>query len=484
MPTNRPAARRLVPLWTALVLLTACAVNPATGDRQFTALLPPAQEASLGAEEHPKIVAQFGGETEGPQLRAFVAGVGRRLAAVSERPELDWRFTVLDSSVVNAFALPGGYVYVTRGLVALAEDEAEVAGVLAHEIGHVTARHTAERLSQSAVAGVLTAGLGAVLGSPELGRALNVGGQAVLASYSRGQELEADGLGVRYLARAGYDPFAMATFLETMRRNEQYEALRAGRGDSGFDFFATHPQTEDRVERAAALAGDHPPNPQARPADAYFQAVNGMVWGDSRDDGFVRANSFVHPGMRLRFSVPPDFSLLNGARQVVARSPQGAAIVFDTRASGADPADHITRQWAPGAALSDLQRLTVGGLPAATAVTAGRTNDGPVDIRLLAIRSDDGTIFRFAFAAPSGQLAAFDSAFRGTAASFERLSAAEAASYQPQRIRVIAVGPGDTVQSLAARMAPEPYAEELFRIINNLPPGASLRPGQLVKIVS
>ncbi|XKH34196.1 M48 family metalloprotease [Azospirillum doebereinerae] len=174
---------------------------------------------------------------------------------------------MLDSEVVNAFALPGGYVYVTRGLLALAKDEAEVAGVLAHEIGHVTARHSSRRQTRQTITDLLAAGVGLVLGDETLGQLAGLGGTALTAGYSREQELEADQLGVTTLERAGYDPFAMATFLETLRRDTQYDGLRAGkRGDDGFDFFASHPQTEDRVRRAADLARARPPRrPAARP---------------------------------------------------------------------------------------------------------------------------------------------------------------------------------------------------------------------------
>lgn len=470
----------------AVVLLAACAVNPATGERQFTGLLPSGQEAELGASEHPKVVAQFGGEYKDPELNALVERVGARLAAVSERPQGPWTFTVLDSDVVNAFALPGGYVYLTRGLLALAEDEAEVAGVMAHEMGHVTGRHTAERMSQSTVAGVLTAGLGAVLGSPILAQALNLGSEAVLAGYSRGQELEADGLGVRYLAEAGYDPMAMATFLETMRRFDQYQSQIAGRQDSGFDFFATHPRTEERVQQAAELARKQAAGTGERPVQPYLTAIDGVVWGDSPDQGLVRGREFVHPVLGFRFAVPEGYTLLNGTQQVIGRGQSGTAMIFDAASAGgtADPAEHIARAWAPGAPLTGLEPVTINGMPAATAVTRGQTDQGPVDVRLVAIRMSPDRFYRFTFVAPQGGLARVDSQFRQIASSFRRITAQEAANFRPRRVQVVPAGPGDTPETMAARMAQEPQAENLFRIINDLPPGTPLPAGRPVKIVA
>lgn len=486
MPTHRNPLRRLraAVAGSAALVLAACAVNPATGERQLS-MLPASQEAQLGAQEHPKVVAQFGGEYKDREVQAFVDRVGRKLAVVTEQPDITWTFTVLDSDVVNAFALPGGFVYVTRALLALAEDEAEVAGVLAHEIGHITARHTAQRMTRSTIAGVLAAGVGLVLGSADVANLAGVGAGAVLAGYSRGQELEADELAIRYLTAAGYDPFAMATFLETMRRNDQYQEARTGRQSKGNDFFASHPRTEDRVEKAAELARNAPKG-GARPVDAYHAAADGMIYGDSPDNGYVRGNQFLHPALGFGFQVPEGFSLLNGAQQVIAKGPNGAAVVFDAAPmQGArNPAEYLAGVWGREARIADAQRIDVNGLPAATAVTRGQTESGAVDIRLVAIQWDADTVFRFTFLSPPGALRRYDQAFEQTAMSFRRLTRAEVAGLQPRRIRVVTVRGGETVESLVARMPQEPYAEELFRIINDLPPGTPLQPGRRVKIIT
>lgn len=440
------------------------------------------QEEALGAQEHPKLVRQYGGEYRDSRLDAFVQSIGRRLA-LAAGTNVPWSFTVLDSDVVNAFALPGGYVHLTRGLMALAKDEAEVAGVMAHEMGHVLEHHSSERMNRSTLAELLAMGVGAVLGSPEIAQVLGMGSNLYIASYSRGQETEADEVGVRLLQAAGYDPMAMASFLETMNRYSQYEALKSGKKKSeGFDMMASHPQTEDRVQHAADLARKAPRG--ARPVEPYMAAMENTIWGDSPENGFVRGNAFVHPGLGIGFTVPPGFSLLNGAEQVAAKGPDGAVMLFDGGRSPAarDPASFLA-QALQGSRAQAVQRLDINGLPAATAVTRAETEQGPVDARLVVVSVGSDTLYKFTFVAPPGNLQRLDPAFEQTARSFHRLSQREAAGYRPERIRTLPVRPGDTVEGFVARMPGQPYAEELFRILNDLPPGTPVQARPVVKVI-
>ncbi|WP_247872781.1 M48 family metalloprotease [Azospirillum sp. TSH64] len=493
MPTHLPFRKplRAAPLRAALATLMLAAAAPAlvapapARAGLLDNVLSGGDEAALGAQEHPKILAQFGGAVKDAKLQGYIDQLGRKLAATTALAREPWTFTVLDSDVVNAFALPGGYVYVTRGLLALAKDEAEVAGVLSHEIGHVTAHHSAQRQTRQTIAGLLAAGVGLVFGNDTLAQLAGLGGTAMVASYSREQELEADQLGVETLRRTGYDPFAMATFLETLRRDSQYDGLRAGnKGGGGFDFLASHPATEERVRLAADLARAIPPG-GARPRDPYLAAVDGMIYGDSPENGYVRGRTFAHPQLGIAFTVPQGYSLLNGADQVVAKGPNGTAMAFDggSAAGVSDPAGFLTGVWGKDATLSNLQRLTIGGMAAATATTRGETDGTSADIRLVAIRAQDGKMYRFTFLAPAGSLARFDNDFQAAANSFHRMTAEEAARYRPRRVQVTAVQPGDSVAGFVRRMPQEPYAEELFRIINDLPPGTPLQPGQRVKVI-
>ena len=253
--------RRLsVSLWVLLLLVIVapgCTTNPATGKSSFTGLMSESDEARIGRESHPKVLAQFGGAYGDAELQRYVGSLGQLLARASDRPNLQYTFTVLDSPIVNAFATPGGYVYITRGLLALANNESEVAGVLAHEIGHVAARHAAERQSQAVLASLPGLFAGVLTGSDALAGAVGSGGAAYLQSYSRDQEYQADLLGVRYLSRTNYDPYGMASFLGQLEADDRLDAEIMGRPEMAdqFSIMSTHPRTADRIQRAIQEAG-------------------------------------------------------------------------------------------------------------------------------------------------------------------------------------------------------------------------------------
>ncbi len=481
--------------WAAGALLVAnlslagCAPNPATGRESFTGFMSTAEEARVGREQHPKVMREFGGEYADPALQRYVSQVGDALARHTELPDLKFTFTVLNSDIVNAFALPGGYVYVTRGLVALAGNEAELAGVLGHEMGHVAARHSAERYS-AAVAGQLgVAVLGVLLG----GAAADVGGQVgqlALASYSRSQESEADLLGIRYLARSGYDVNAMASFLAKLQAESAFSAELAGRSGASneFSLLQSHPRTADRVREAIAVARDQGVRGGGRlDRDEYLQAIDGMWYGGDPANGFVRGRRFIHPALGFLFEVPAGFHVFNAERSVAARGPNGARINFDAdsraQTAGLAMADYIRDAWARGRTLSGLESIDVNGLPAATATTRLSGNSGTFDVRLLAVRFDEKTIYRFLFASRPADAESLSAPFRRTTYSFRRLGAEEARTLRPLRLRVVAVRAGDTVDSLARQMALDEHQRRRFELLNGLASGDAVRPGDKVKLV-
>jgi len=470
-----------------LPLLAACETAPATGRRIFTAGMGPEDEQRLGLQEHPKILQEFGGDyQEDPELTAYVTSLGDQLARTSELPNQKFTFTVLDTPIVNAFALPGGYVYITRGLLALAEDEAEVAGVLAHEIGHVTARHSAERYGNTVAAGVATTLLGVLVGGPVADAA---GGAANMAlqSYSRDQEFEADTLGVRYLSRAGYDPKGMSSFLEKLQAHSRLEAeLRGKPGEADkFSIMQTHPRTADRIQKAAQAAGAKPVANPIVARDIYLSKIDGLLYGDNPAQGIIRNNSFIHPDLRLAFEVPESFRMINSQAAVLALGPQDSRIIFDRAKdpSGIGPARHIREVWAPKAELSRVETLEINGLPAATATTRVNSRGGQLDARLVAIGFDSKTIYRFLFATPPSVTQSLSVELRRTTYSFRRLSAAEAAAIKPNRLRIHTVKRGETVSSLAARTPFDDLPEKRFQTLNGLAPGAGLTAGEKVKLV-
>ena len=483
--------------------LVAC--QPAGGRRAGltpeTSAVRPASEQREGDQNHPKIVARFGGVYQSDRVTAYVSGIGQRIARVSEQPTARWTFTVLDSPTVNAFAIPGGYVYVTRGLVALAGDEAQLAGVIGHEIGHVAAGHSALRRSRDTMAGLglLAGAIGlSVLGvDPNVaGGLMNIGQAAAggyLAQYSRGDELDADNLGIRYLARAGYDPYAQADFLDRLSASSELQARISGGGydPNRVDFFATHPSTAQRTRQAiqvAQAAGGVGTVGADRNRERFLAAIDNMVYGDSAAQGFVDGRTFSHPKLRFTFTAPPRFTITNSANAVVAAGPRNSRFVMDgDRDRGGRLTDYIRGVWAPGLAgnfrtgqLTGLRRERINGLDAASAVLPVRLNNQTYDALLVAYRLD-GKLYRITGLAPrgSGLLPAMTDAAR----SFRRLSGAEAGRLREKRIHIVTVRSGDTAERLARRMNFDDYALERFRVLNGLRPGAQLRAGERVKLV-
>ncbi len=468
-------------------VLAGCETAPGTGRAFFTGGMSAQDEAALGAREHEKIVPQFGGAYDNPALNAYARSVGGLLARTSESPDLKFTFTILDTPVVNAFALPGGYVYVTRGLLALADDEAELAGVLAHEIGHVTARHSAERYGQATAARIAQVGLGIVFGNAAANAAGTIGGIA-LKSFSREQEHEADLLGIRYLARAGYDPTAMATFLENLLADSRLAAVMAGREGKADDFniMQTHPRTADRVKAAMGEAGIKTVKNPMRARGIYLSKIDAMLYGDNPDQGIVRGRKFLHGELGFAFEVPPKFQLANSPRAVVARGPEEAAIIFDRAKSGGKMAmtAYLTQVWAKGVVLRDVEAIEINGMAAATGRKNAKTKHGPRDVRLIAIRYDAKTVYRMLFVIRPESSAALAEGLRKTTYSFRKLTKDEAAAIKPLRLRIHKVRGGETWQSLAARAPFENYARQRLQVLNGLGPDAKLRLGQKVKIVA
>ncbi|MDD9876695.1 MAG: M48 family metalloprotease [Magnetovibrio sp.] len=490
-PSFRALARLLAVV--PFLALGACSTNPATGKQSFTAFMSQEDEARIGAEEHPKILKELGGAYSEDDLGAYVASIGGKLAALSELPKIPWRFTVLNDEAVNAFALPGGYVYITRGLLALADNEAEMAGVLAHEIGHVTARHSAQRYSTAMATniGLTVLGvLGSAAGVPSgVGRVANLGAQVAIQQYSQGQELEADMLGVRYMTRAGYDPRALTSFFRKLKAHSELEARQKGQDGVNHNILSTHPRTADRIKQAIELSKA---KAVARPLvkrRAYLNRIDGIVFGDDPSQGVRRGRTFMHPDLRFAFTVPPGFVLFNTPKQVVAFGPSKSRIIFDMANPKQAPRvrslpNYIDGVWKHGLDVQRIERLDVNGLAGATGEARLSTGDGPRDVRLIAIRADKDQIFRFAFVTPPSESKRLNLELRRTTYSFRRLSASEAAAIQPLRIKMVTVRSGDTVQSMARRFPFERFRREWFRLLNDLKPGDPLVPGRRVKIVA
>ncbi|MCC7167949.1 MAG: M48 family metalloprotease [Rhodospirillales bacterium] len=482
---------------TAMAGLCGCSVNPATGQSSFTAFMSEEEERKIGREELPKMLREMGGEYRDKKIANYVNAIGHNLAQRTEKPDLPYTFTVLNSEIVNAFALPGGPVCISRGLIALASDEAELAGVIGHELGHVNARHSAQRYSKAMAAniglGVASIGL-AILGAGALGSNVvemaQYGAAAYLQAYSREHEMEADQLGVRYMTRAGYNPKAMVRFLDKLRQHSILEARMAGRPESSVDEYhmmSTHPRTLDRVQKAQATAEIAMPPDARLNREAYLDHVNGLLFGDDPEQGMLKNRRFIHPGLRFQFDVPPGFRVNNTPSAIVGRHPEGVVFVFDgakQRQTG-DMRAYLTREWAPQAQLAGLEATRINTLEAATATTRAHTkNNQTIAIRLVAIRGDQGDVFRFMLMAPLAKAGALDGDLRRMAYSFTRISQAEAALVKPLRLIVAPAREGDTPQKLAASLPFEQFNADWFRLLNDLEPGQALPVGKPIKVVA
>lgn len=449
--------------------------------------------AQLGRSEHPKVIASYGGVYENPHVTGYVTQVGRTLAAETKAGPTAFRYTTLDTPIVNAFALPGGFTYVTRGLLALVNDEAELAGVLGHEMTHITEAHTEERYNRAQAAGIGTLLVGIATGSQDLMDIAGYGSQLFLLGYSRDQEYQSDSKGISLMDRAGYDPFAMGDFLAAMGAQSALNARIAGKGydPNRVDYFSTHPNTADRVARAHRIAQNRGAvrGQKKRGQGDYFDHVDGMLYGDSPDQGFVRGRRFSHPQMKFEFRAPERFVLTNTPIALIGQGPDGAAFQFDGAPDyrpGSMLANYITGVWAPKLKIrvGNLRQTRVNGIAAASATATVQTSRGSLNVKLVALAQSPDKVFRFLIVVPSQANRRLKPSIDAMLASYRRLSDAEAAALKPLWLRVVTVKRGDTVSGLARRMAFDDYREDRFRALNSLKPADQLRAGQKVKIVT
>ena len=465
--------------------LQGCSTNAATGKQQFAGLMSPAQEKSIGAEEHQKIIQQFG-LYNNQNVANYVSQVGARVTQNTERPDVDYKFYVLDTPVVNAFALPGGYIYVSRGLLALANNEAQMAAVLAHEAGHITGRHSAERYSRGVVTSLGAGVLGAVLGSQEAAQALGTGANLYLSSYSRGQEDEADSLGLRYMTQGGYDPDEMAAFLSSLQSQSGLDARLAGQNPNGnAGYFSTHPATGDRVRKTANEAQNYADSNLQR-RDEYLNKIDGITYGDSADQGFTRGQDFYHPKLGFGFTAPDGYRIVNQPSQIVITSNNGSAMLFDLakRASGQSASNYLTQSWLREKPGIRAERTTVNGMDAATAAFEGTVNGKPVTLRVMAIEFSSNQFARFQIAIPSGASNATVDDLKRASYSFRRLSNSEKNRLKPYRLDVVTARSGDTISSMANRLPFSDKRDERFRVLNGLLPNENLVTGRKYKTIT
>jgi predicted Zn-dependent protease len=479
---------------TAFLLATAWPVSVGFAQSSAPQSISAADKAT-GAKAHPELLAEFGGLYAGSQAD-YVRRVGQKISVQSglSNAQSDFTVSLLNSPVNNAFAIPGGYVYVTRQLLGLMNDEAELASVLGHETGHVAARHSQKRQSaatQNGLLGVLgQIGVGVLLGSNSqigqlLSKGIATGTQALTLKFSRGQEYEADDLGVSYLAKAGYDPMASSTMLASLAAQSALDARSRGQeGRSTPTWASTHPDPASRVTRAAQRAGTTGVTKGVRNRDAFLDALNGAMYDDDPKQGVVDGQVFRHPDLRLMFTVPNGFAMSNGA-QAVTISGSGGQAQFTGAAYNGDLRAYVGAAFQALAGqgtinAGEVQRTQVNGIDAAYATAQANTQSGQVDVTVFAYAFDASHAYHFVIIAPTGQGVG---PFASLTQSVRRMTSAEAAAVKPRKIQVLTVKSGDTVDSLSSRMAYSSLKAERFLTLNALPAGAALRPGQRVKII-
>lgn len=457
--------------------LVACATNPVTGRREFT-LMSPAQEVAIGRQLDAEVRREMG-VYQDAALQQYVDSIGQRLAKVSHRPDLEWRFAIVDQPAVNAFALPGGYIYLTRGILPFLGDEAELAGVLGHEIGHVTARHAAQQYTKATTGGLGLAVLGILV--PETRPFQQVAETALgvlFLKYSREDELEADKLGAQYAERGGWNPEGVAGMLATLARLDEASGQRRGVPN----WLSTHPAPAERVERLRPVVAGR--GGQAD-REALLRRIDGLVYGDSPDQGVVRGHAFLHAALRFALEFPRGWEITNAPAQVTAKAPDVEAYVLLQLVQNArGPLEQVAvaSMGQAGFRPREGRRATINGLEAVVGTYEGRLpNIGPALARAAHI-AHGGRVYLVVGLANREIFPRVERDFDAALDSFRPLSRAEAAAIRPNRIDLYTVAPGDTWESIARRTGGL-IKPSTLAIMNQHDPGDPPRAGERIKVV-
>lgn len=482
-----------------LTVIYGCATNPATGDSDFMTMSEQ-EEIEIGKQAHQQILRQYSVYND-LELQNYVQYVGKKVADNSHRPELDYIFTVLDSPEVNAFALPGGYIYISRGLMAYLNTEAELAAVLGHEVGHVTARHAARQQSASQLTG-LGAAIGTIIGEAFIPGISSVGGQelvgmagtAFLKGYGRDHELEADRLGAEYLARSGYNPDAMLDVIGVLKNQELFE-LRLAREEGRqpriyHGVFSTHPSSDTRLQEVVGFAHDIKEISTESTfigRTEYLQRVDGLVYGESTDNGLIKGRDFYHGNMGFSMRFPQRWPIQNLPDRLLATAQGGLAMV-QVMVQPADPRltpkDYMNQRMGIDTNSRNGQTLTINGLPAYTTTAVLDTNYGKRLSRMSVIYLGNMAFVIAGYTRDVNGLNRYDNAILGTVRSFRPLSNQERqVANLTNRIKLVRAREGEDFDKLSSFSPLEKFPEEQLRLINAEYPSGDLENGQLFKVI-
>ena len=484
--------KRLIIFLLGLLLVSSinfsgCATNPVTGKQDFV-LMSEAQEINLGKQAHQQIMKQYRPYND-PALQSYVEGLVDEIGKKSHRSNLVYHVTVLDSPQINAFALPGGYLYITRGIMAYMNSEAELAGVLGHEIGHITARHGVRQQSAGTVAGILGAGIGILTGSSEAANAANIGGTALIRGYGRSHELEADRLGAEYLANVGYDPQEMLKVVEILKDQEDFDkqlAKEEGREPRAYHgTFSTHPANDKRLQEVVGAA-NRIKTAATREAgrEKFLKYMDGATLGSSEKDGILRKNKFYHSDLNLFIEFPKGWKIDNLPDRLIAQPKAGDAqlqITVDDLNKNQTPKQYLDEQFK--GQISKGQPVQTANFKGYTGLTTLSTKSGKVPSRVAAIFQGK-RIYQVLIAGQnSAALSKHDAAGLAVIKSMRQLKSNERKLAKSKKIKLIRAKKGETFASLAKRSDISHHAEEQLRLLNGMYPDGQPKAGQLIKIV-
>jgi predicted Zn-dependent protease len=475
--------KSLAPVVVAVTCITGCATNPATGNREFS-LMSEAQEIQIGQQMDAEVRKEMG-VYQDAELQRYVQEIGMKLARASDRPNLPWHFTVVDAPAVNAFALPGGYIYLTRGIMPFLDNEAQLAGVLGHEIGHVTARHSAQQYTKSTSASVGLALLNIfVPESRPFGGLAESGLGLLFLKHGRDDERQADSLGVEYAARTGWDPAGVAGMLNTLARLDEASGSRKGVPN----WLSTHPAPADRVQEVQGLlkqasmkVGDSPVVEEAR----FLNHIDGMIFGDSPSEGVVRGNRFLHPELRLALNFPEGWDVQNSKTQVLAKAPDREHyLLLQLVPNASGSLEDVARQSMLNAGFRQLagESAQINGANAYIGAWQGTLEGlGNVGTRTAHVQHG-GRVYLLAGIAPASQFQSSDRVFATAIRSFRPLSAAEAENIRPNRVDLYTVRANETWQRLSER-AGGIVKPATLAIMNDYEPTQQPRVGDRIKVI-
>jgi predicted Zn-dependent protease len=485
---NSALIYRLLLIFLVTGLINACSVNPATGEQDLV-LMSENQELSIGRTSHAEILKEYG-EYDDPELSLYVQKIGERVANHSHRTNLIYRFTVLDSPEVNAFALPGGYIYVTRGMLAYLNSEDELAAVLGHEIGHVTARHAVRRHSTATLTGIAGAILASQSGVQGAGDLANLLGTALVRGYGRDHELEADRLGAEYLARTGYEPDAMLRVVRILKNQEGFEQELAKLEDrkprTYHGLFSTHPDNDKRLQSIIKASKTIKPTDKylARGKEAYLSAIDGIAYGSSEDEGVIRGQRFYHRDMDFTLKFPRGWRVKNKTDRVIATSENNDGLMVLTvqdRNRKISPKQFMEQRLN----LNDLQSgesIHLHGMKGYTAITKAHTDYGERLARVIVLYYGSRAFVIAGVAKNKNKPYRYDSLFLKTGHSFRSLNDSEKQQGKARKLTIQSFN-GQRYSTLAQKSGLNHLAESQIRLLNGHYPEGRPSLDDLIKTI-